>query len=309
MIRLLLFLIPIILVFSPGFIRLLDGGVSCDGSRGRLCSAVAYQKHDRDELGSWSETGSKLKGSDGKHTSFGAFDVSVHREGLQSKYSVVVRKDAKVLYRGESYFSMPEIEVMDDFPEKGCSTLLTYCFSGGAHCCMTGILCTECGGEGNLSVVDLSNLEEFIMSDADAGDGWNISVIDYQFAYYQAGNPKLWFPYSMSPVMERLLLYKGGGWSVDRPGEKKSFYEKLLSQNKCEVENKLQNELSGEDDLELAATAIECSYYELMAGKNDDDARGLLEEKLPNSWKPEAAGIFKDIKKSVFEFDPVKRIR
>ncbi len=306
MIKLLLVLIPLLLTFFPGFIRYLDGKIVDDSHD--MSSAMALESGDGTERLSLNGVRQGPPETGDKHFTNGPFDMAVREAKPGTSYSVVVKRNEKVLFKGESFYSMPETETMADFPRKGCNTLLAYTFSGGAHCCTAGILCTECEGSGNLTIVDLSNLEEFIPTDPDAGYGGGIGLIDYQFAYYETKNPKLWFPFSISPAMERLLVFKDGKWNVDKPGEKPGYYEKLLDQKKCGITSKLQNQASDEDDLDLAATAIECSYYDLMAGKGADTAAAMLANKLPDSWKSEAAGIFRDVRKAVSNFDPVKRL-
>lgn len=238
----------------------------------------------------------------------GPFLLAVEKEPGGDRFKVEVRKDGKVLYRDQSYYSTPPVDVIEGLPHKGCSTLVTYCFSGGAHCCTTAILCTTCGQEESMTVFDLSNLTELILSERGPDEPPEVSLLDYQFAYYHSRNSSFWFPFSQSPAMERLLVYRNGSWRVDRPGEDRHFYERLMARDGCPGKAGGGHSLVGEDEaVEMAASAIECTYYALMAGQSAESATGILKSRLPRSWQSELVGLYQDTKRAAADFNAIKK--
>jgi hypothetical protein len=238
----------------------------------------------------------------------GPFLLAVKREPAGERFKVEVRKDGKVLYRDESYYSAPSVDLIEGLPRKGCGTLVAYCFSGGAHCCTTAILCTTCGQEESMTVFDLSNLTELILSEKGPDEPPDVSLLDYQFAYYHAKGSSLWFPFSQSPAMERLLVYSNGGWRIDRPGEDRSFYERLMARDGCAGKHGgPYSPAGGEEAVDMAASAIECAYYALMAGESPELAKEMLKDRLPRSWQSELVGLFQDIKRAAADFNTIKK--
>jgi len=238
----------------------------------------------------------------------GPFLLTVKKVPEGGRFKVEVRKDGRTLYGDESHYTAPPVDIVEDLPHKGCSTLVAYCFSGGAHCCTRAILCTICGPEESMTVFDLSNLTELIISPRGSGEPPEVSLLDYQFAYYHARDASLWFPFSQSPAMERLLVYGNGGWRVDRPGENKGFYERIMARNGCMEKVRIPApRAEGEEALEMAAQAIECAYYAMMAGEDTDVPGKILKDRLPRAWQSEFVSLLQDIKRAVADFSAIRK--
>ena len=159
-----------------------------------------------------------------------------------------------------------------------------------------------------MTVFDLSNLTELIISPRGSGEPPEVSLLDYQFAYYHARDASLWFPFSQSPAMERLLVYGNGGWRVDRPGENKGFYERIMARNGCMEKVRIPApRAEGEEALEMAAQAIECAYYAMMAGEDTDVPGKILKDRLPRAWQSEFVSLLQDIKRAVADFSAIRK--
>lgn len=237
-----------------------------------------------------------------KTYSLGEFLLTVSGSAEESKYEVTLTRSGQSILEEESYLVEPEGTIFEDTPAKGCRTLVTYIYSGGAHCCTTAIVATIQGRSHVFSVLDLAHSSEIEFSDIN-GDGIReIKIADWQFAYYGTGNQKIGFSFADSPAMERFMVFEDSGWRPDRQGQFQAFYEKLSTQHRSEAESKAGK--PGRTNEFVAANAIQSAYSAVMAGKGDKAAEQLLQRLLPSSWKPELKQIAADVVRAAKEFNP-----
>lgn len=230
----------------------------------------------------------------------GDFELTVLRGGEEDQYEVSLARSGQILHKGESSYVNPEGITMKDVPFKGCESLLSLSFSGGAHCCFTGILCTVCGGRSTWTLLDLMHQEEVDTVELGENGGTALQLLDFAFAYYSAGVTGPSFSFASSPSMYRLYVYGQKGWEPDRPGGNREYYEKLMKQKAAEIR-------AAQDDDEAASLAIEATYYSVMAGNGDEASARLLGSLLPASWQRAEHTVFQDILKAVREFDPAAK--
>ncbi|MEN6484816.1 MAG: hypothetical protein ABFD98_08025 [Syntrophobacteraceae bacterium] len=230
----------------------------------------------------------------------GEFELTVSQGGEEDQYEVNLARSGKILYRGESSYVNPEGITMKDVPSKGCESLLSLAFSGGAHCCFTGILCTVCGGRSTWTLLDLMHQEEVDTVELGESGDTALQLLDFAFAYYSAGVTGPSFSFASSPSMYRLYVYGQKGWEPDRPGSNGAYYEKLMKRKAAEIR-------AAQDDDEAASLAIEATYYSVMAGNGDEVSERLLGSLLPVSWQRAEHTVFRDILKAVREFDPAAK--
>jgi hypothetical protein len=221
-------------------------------------------------------------------------------------YVLKFSKGREDLFDCECAFKTHEPRTFPHTPFHNCSTLLAYCFSGGAHCCTTLFIATECCAGGSLDMVDLGHsVGEVEFVQADGAPGKAMEVHDWQFAYYGPENSEIQLPFAYSPAMTRLLVFDNGHWRADRAGEFSRFYSRLLRQtvNKARIsERRRQTELT-------ASLAIKAAYYDLMSGKPVEEVSEVLNRLFPKRWKSDSAKIIQDVCRAASEFDPVETIR
>ena len=184
--------------------------------------------------------------------------------------------------------------------------LLAYCFSGGAHCCTTLFIATECGPRISLDMVDLGHTDGKVkLTEADGVPGKMIKVHDWQFAYYGPEDSQIQLSFVDSPAMTRLLVFDNGHWRADRVGEFSRFYSRLLREAIHEARSSARRR-----DPELTTSlAMKAAYYSLMSGKPIEKAAEVLNRLFPTKWRPEAEKIIQDVHRAVSEFNPVEVIR
>ncbi len=236
----------------------------------------------------------------------GDFKLCITEISPDGDYSLQFSKGEQVLVTGECAFKTHEPKTFRNMPLPNCSTLMTYCFSGGAHCCTTLFLATECGPGRSLDMVDLAHTDGKVkLTDADGHWGKMIKVHDWQFAYYEVEDSQIQLSFAASPAMIRLLVFDNGHWRPDRIGEFSQFNSRLLRQamNEARVSGR-------KGDTELTASlAIKAAYYSLMSGKPVEKAAEVLSRLFPVKWRPESGKIIQDIHHAASEFNPVEVIR
>ncbi|MGV8075476.1 MAG: hypothetical protein AB2L11_13090 [Syntrophobacteraceae bacterium] len=224
-------------------------------------------------------------------------------------YKVEFSRSGEKLFEAQSCLSVPEVKFMHSVPSKGCRSMLTMLFSGGAHCCFTAILCSVCGPEETAVVLDLLDGSELKLSDVDGDGTKEISFPDMQFGYYDPEIANLDLPFATSPEMYRLLVFDKNRWRPDKPGEFKKHYSELMLRSKSKAEMELsskgrQHKEPSEDE-NAAAFAIEAAYYALMAGEEESSSRELLQNLLPSRWQQAREKVLSDIKEKVQELNPI----
>ncbi|MFZ2445513.1 MAG: hypothetical protein WAW37_04075 [Syntrophobacteraceae bacterium] len=221
-------------------------------------------------------------------------------------YILNFSRRGRSVYTGECAFRVYDPLIVSDVPEPGCRSLLAYCFSGGAHCCMSLVIATACGAQQSLSQIDLTHSGSEVKFLGVGPKGAKaLKVTDWGFAYYSPDETDLQLSFADSPGMSRLVVFEGGRWRVDRIGEFGRFYEPLFREAKHTV--RLASRKENNAELE-AGRAIRAAYYCFMSGKPAEEASEELKRLLPRTWKPEAEKIFEDIKRSASQFNPVEII-
>lgn len=225
---------------------------------------------------------------------------------LGGGYTLNFSRRGKMVYTGECAFRVHNPQILSGIPGPNCRSLLTYCFSGGAHCCMSLIIATACGSQRSLDLIDLAHSgSEVKFIDIGAAGTKALKVTDWQFAYYGVEGTDFQLSFADSPGMTRLLVFDGGKWRSDASGEFSRFYGTLFT----EARQSALTASRKREGTELAAgRAIKAAYYFLMSGKPADGVADELKQLLPSSWKPEADKISADIRHAIREFNPVEVI-
>ena len=220
-------------------------------------------------------------------------------------YQMAFSKGREKLFDCECALKTHEPRTLQHTPSQNCHTLLAYCFSGGAHCCTTLFIATECDSEGSLDMIDLGHSDaevKFIRTD-DA-PGRVMKIHDWQFAYYGLENSEIQLSFAHSPSMTRLLVFDNGRWRADRAGEFSQFYSGLLRKT---VDEARTSALRSRSEL-TASLAIQAAYYDLMGGGSVKDAGRILSRFLPEKWKSDSDKIVQDVSRAVIEFNPIEAI-
>ena len=236
----------------------------------------------------------------------GDLSLSITETSPDGDYSLQFSKGEQVLVTGECAFKTHEPKTYRNMPLPDCRTLMTYCFSGGAHCCTTLFIATECGPGRSLDMVDLEHTNaEVKLADALGAHGKMIKVHDWHFAYYGTEDSQIELSFADSPAMTRLLVFDNGHWRPDRIGEFSQFYSRLLRQimHKARISDR-----KGDTDL-TASLAIKAAYYSLMSGMPVEKAAEVLSRLFPIKWKPESGKIIQEIHQAASEFNPVETVR
>ena len=97
--------------------------------------------------------------------------LTVTKRPADGDYLLKFLKDHEELIEGACAFKTHEPRTVSHTPLADCSTLLAYCFSGGAHCCTTLFIATECGTAVSLDMIDLGHTAaEVEFTTADTAD-------------------------------------------------------------------------------------------------------------------------------------------
>lgn len=221
-------------------------------------------------------------------------------------YSLKFMKDDSILLSEECAFEVNKPGTVEGFPRPDCRSAFFYCFSGGAHCCMSLTLATHCGPLHFLDLIDLAHSDARVrFVDADQNGTQEIKIVDWQFAYYGPEGSDNQLAFADSPPLTRLLVFGKDGWRVDHIGEFENFYTGLYKASQREI--RTHNRKKGENE-RSAGLAIRTAYYCLMSGKSPGEAREVLDRFLPQSWKQESGKILDDIKRAAADFNPAESI-
>lgn len=232
---------------------------------------------------------------------------TAEEKGSPDEYSLKYSRDGEMVFQSECAFKIREPKIIPDLPRTNCRSLLAYCFSGGAHCCLTLLIATDCGEKTALDSVDLAHSDADIeLVKAGGKEGSLIKIIDWQFAYYSVESSELELSFADSPGMTRLLVFDSGRWRVDRIGEFSAFYSGLLKKG---LSSTRKASGKGKDTESTVAQAMTTAYYALMAGKSVEDAATILNRFLPSEWRQQSGRIMEDIRQAVSGFNPVEVIR
>lgn len=235
----------------------------------------------------------------------GHLKLCITEPSADGDYRLQFSRDGQALFTSGCAFKTHEPKTVRNAPFSNCRTLMAYCFSGGAHCCTTLFIATQCGPKVSLDMVDLAHTNGKVkFAEADGAQGKVIKVHDWQFAYYGAEDSQVQLSFADSPAMTRLLVFDNGHWRPDRIGEFSRFYSRLLREtmHKARV-----NARKGDPEL-AAALAITAAYYNLMSGKPVEKASEVLSRLFPIKWRPESGKIVQDIHRAVYQFNPVEVI-
>jgi len=246
--------------------------------------------------------------SEGKTRQFrlGQLALTVTERSANGDYLLKFSKDNEELIEGTCAFKTHEPKTFSHAPIADCRTLLAYCFSGGAHCCTTLFVATECGTEESLDMVDLGHAAtEVQFITADSTPEKQIKVLDWQFAYYGPEDAQIQLSFADSPAMTRLLVFDRGHWRADRAGEFSSFYSGLLHEAVRNAHIRARRKQTGA----TASLAIQAAYYDLMSGRSVEEASEVLSRLFPDRWKSKSAKIAQDVSRAASEFNPVETIR
>ncbi len=241
-----------------------------------------------------------------KQFKLGDLKLRITEASPDGDYGLQFSSGEQVLVAGECAFKTHEPEIFRNMPIPDCRTLMAYCFSGGAHCCTTLFIATQCGPGCSLDMVDLAHAGGKVkLAVANGAPGKMIKVHDWQLAYYETEDLQVQLSFAASPSMTRLLVFDNGHWRPDRIGEFSRFYSRLLRQTMREAS--LRGRKGG---AELRASlAIKAAYYCLMSGRPVQEAAEVLSRLFPVKWKPESGKIMQDINRAVSGFNPVEAIR
>ncbi len=228
------------------------------------------------------------------------------QEFLGGGYNLTFSRQGRAVYSEECAFHVREPRIVPGVPGPNCRSLLAYCYSGGAHCCMSLIIATSCGSRKGLDIIDLAHSDSEVKFVNPASDEARaMRVTDWQFAYYGVEGTDLQLSFADSPGMARLLTFDGVKWRPDTVGEFSRFYEPLFQAAR---QSALATPRKGEAPEITAAKAIKAAYYLLMSGKSPEEASDELRRLLPSSWKPEADKVSADIRRTIRDFNPVEVI-
>jgi len=237
---------------------------------------------------------------------FSDLHVAISAIPGNDSYLLEFSRQGRSIFTGECAFRVREPRVVSDFPAQNCRSLLTYCFSGGAHCCMSLIVASECGSGQTLNVIDLAHSDgeaKFVETGVKGVKA--LKVIDWQFAYYAVEDTELELSFADSPGMTRLLVFEEGKWRTDRIGEFSGYYAGMLK----EAGQAAQWAAAKRSDPEIVAgKAIKAAYYGIISGRSSEETEKELRQFLPHSWKEYSGRIVRDIRRAVVEFNPVQAI-
>ena len=97
--------------------------------------------------------------------------LCINEESEDGNYLLRFSNNGEVIFTGECAFKTKNPKIVRNAPLPNCKSLLAYCFSGGAHCCTTLFIATECGHKTSLAMADLAHGDEKV--DFIEADGTN----------------------------------------------------------------------------------------------------------------------------------------
>lgn len=264
-----------------------------------LCAIASLAFCRASDAGNWRGCGKGCR-------QFRLGEITVRERSEKSGYFLKFLEGNEELFGGECAFKTHEPRTYANTPFPGCRTFLAYCFSGGAHCCTTLFIATECGLGTSLDMADLEDSGGKVkFMRVEGARGKVMRVYDWRFAYYGPVGSQVELPFIDSPAMTRLLVFDGGRWRVDRAGEFAPFYTRLFR----DAVHRTRMSRRRHDAELTASLAMKAAYYSLMIGKPAAEAARVLNMLFPPMWRPETVAIFRDIRREVSEFNPVRMIR
>ncbi len=183
--------------------------------------------------------------------------------------------------------------LLEDTPKSGCQTIVAETFSGGAHCCTNDILGIRCGTDNYI----MESINGGFLDDVDKDGVKELVLSNQSFDYYTPDKNHSLVHAASPSYIPHYALWTSRGWKITQPGDLKSVYKKLLDQTELSYQIKLSGQTLRRNA--PVAMAIEKTYYALMAGEDEAQARKLLQSQLPKDWKGIANTVFLDIKKSI----------
>jgi hypothetical protein len=248
----------------------------------------------------------RCSGGGMKEFRLGELKLCINDESEDGNYLLRFSVDKEVIFTGECAFKTQEPKIVQNAPLPNCSSLLAYCFSGGAHCCTTLFIATECGHKISLDAADLAHSDGRVnFIEADGAPRKVLRIFDWQFAYYAPEDSQIQLSFASSPAMARLLVFDDGHWRPDKIGEFSRFYSHLSRQAMHEAG-------AGDSRKEpesAASVAIKAAYYSIMSGEPSERTTEVLNQLLPMQWRPESPKVVGDIRRAASEFNPVEKIR
>lgn len=246
----------------------------------------------------------RCSGAGVKEFRLGELKLCINEESEDGNYLLQFSNDKEVIFEGECAFKTTEPKIVRNAPLPNCKSLLAYCFSGGAHCCTSLFIATECGRRTSLAVADLAHGDEKVnFIEADGSSRKVLKIFDWQFAYYAPEDSRIQLSFASSPAMARLLVFDDERWRPDGIGEFSRFYSRLFRQTMQEADG------SSKEPESAASVAIKAAYYCIMSGQPSERATEVLEKLLPEQWKSESPKVVSDILRAISEFNPVETIR
>lgn len=205
---------------------------------------------------------------------------------------------------------MPEyFEVAANFPEEGMTSLLIDQLNDKFYWYETHLLTKTstgfilCSIEDKAAVdpgsIDLNApVHTFVIPD-EFFSGHELKVNNSNVLY----NPTAHY----SPV--RLVCFDNGTWKIDKIGEFKDFYNKLIPVAKKEVARLQQlspDKRLGDYDDEMVHAAITLMQFYVMIDQDTDECLSDLRSILPNKFKSAAGKLFADIVEHNKTYNPLQ---
>lgn len=190
----------------------------------------------------------------------------------------------------EAFTKVDYDPIINDFPAAGWQTMKVNMFTGGANCCMGYYLLSQSKDQA-AAVYFPPNDQLMVMEESR-----QFSISDPFFMYYglEANNVQVSLSRVDSPRISRLLVFADNKWRIDRPGEFPAFYNQLA--------------LRINEQMPPISRDITLAYCMLMAGNQADTVKARFMQNPPEQYKAIYPLIFKDIEKTVKEFQPVQNL-
>lgn len=242
---------------------------------------------------------------DARQDIFGSYKIISKKRSGEDISDFQIIKGNRKIFSDENYFdSMLPLRSLKEMPSPNCQSAITSFFSGGAHCCTTAILFTNCSDRENVFLIDLSHgsMEQVKYLDLKKDGTRQILVKDFSLAYYSPSD-KLSLSFAASPAVTRLLNFDGIQLKPDNPNQFSKFYIDMLQEADRELK-KLKNK-SNNDEEAIVSHTISNTYYAIMAGMNQQQCENILESNLPGDWKNIMKKVYIDIEKAITSFNPV----
>jgi hypothetical protein len=214
------------------------------------------------------------------------FSYSVSKD---TSYPGMDVHNVKISYRGSvvaegACFLLPKekvVQLFENTPKVGCKTIIACYHSGGAHDDAGWNIAINSGSGDYLYEGSGLGCPEF--EDVD-GDGIKELPLYRELMLVYDKSPTLTF--AETPGVQHYVVWTPAGLKNTVPGELSNVYTKLM------------NEALKDKGRDYGG-AVMGTYYAIMSGQDIGTARKILENKLPNKWKPFASKILADIQKEI----------